>query len=146
MEYAHVEAGTVDRIILADASFIATLPDAGEWVRSPYGVAVGWTYAGGVFTGPQGQPPPLPPEQQPVYLMSGAEWVMRFTDAEWSWLRVQRAGATAAAKQLDKMMDAIRWLGAVDVSSPSLDDFYGWMLTNGIPGGQARIDELRAPV
>jgi hypothetical protein len=146
MDYAHIEAGIVDRIIIADETFIAGLPDAGEWVPSPYGVAVGWAYSAGVFTGPQGQPPPPPPGELPVYLMDGAAWVMRFTDAEWDWLAAQRKLTTAAGKQLNKMMDAIRWLNAVDVSSPNMDAFYNWMLAQGIPGGQTRIDELREPV
>jgi hypothetical protein len=78
--------------------------------------------------------------------MDGATWVMRFTDAEWDWLAAQRKLTTNAGKQLNKMMDAIRWLNAVDVSASSMDPFYNWMLAQGIPGGATRIAELRAPV
>lgn len=146
MEYAHVEAGIVDRIILADSGFIATLPDAAEWYAAPYGIGIGWAYAAGVWTGPNGESPPTPPTEAPNYLLTGTEWVLRFTDAEWRWLKDQRALTTNAGKQLDRFMDAIRWTNSIDVSSPTVDVFYNWLLANGIPGGQARIDVLRAPV
>ena len=101
-------------------------------------VSVGWLYDGSTFTAP---PPPTP---TPDYVLSGPEWVTRFTDDEWAWLKAQRAADTNAGRQLDKFMDAIRWTDSIDVSSPNVDPFYTWLLNNGIPGGQARIDELRA--
>jgi hypothetical protein len=82
------------------------------------------------------------------YILTGSQWVMRFTDDEWDWIKTQRkvTPATAASKELDKMLDAIQFTNSVDVNSANMDPFYNWLLNNGIPGGQTRIDELREPV
>ena len=93
-----------------------------------------------------GNPPPERPEAGPRYLLTGPEWVLTFTDAEWAWLKVQRNSGTAAGDQLDRFMDSIRWTDSINVASSSVDPFYDWLLTNGIPGGQGRIDELRSGI
>lgn len=82
------------------------------------------------------------------YILTGAEWVGRFTDDEWAWLKTRRDDGTAAGKQLDRLMDAVRWTDSIRVepgASAQTDAFYDWLLAEGIPGGQSRIDELRAP-
>ncbi len=76
------------------------------------------------------------------YILDGWEWVGTFTETEWAWLKTQRQ----TSDQLDQLMDAIRWTNSVDVSSASMDGFYNWLLANNIPGGQTRIDELRAGI
>lgn len=148
--YGLNELGTIVEAIKADAAFIATLPNAADWVELPYGVGVGWTYDGSDFTGPNGESPPTDPSTLPQYryLLTGPEWVSTFTDAEWAWIKEERRvdPSTNASKALDKMMDAIRWTNSVDVSSSTMDPFYTWLLNNGIPGGQTRIDELRAGI
>ena len=88
----------------------------------------------------------MDPPLETRYVLTGPEWVTTFTDDEWAWLKVQRALTTSSGKQLDKFMDAIRWTNSIDVSSSTVDPFYDWLLTNGIPGGQTRVDELRAGV
>jgi hypothetical protein len=141
--FAHVESGIVTAIIIASQSFIDVLPAPAEWFECPVGVAIGWSFDGTTFTDENGNPPPDPVEIIKLrYILSGAEWVERFTDQEWAWLKVQRV----ANDRLDQMMDAIRWTNSIDISSPNIDEFYNWMLNNGIPGGQARIDELRAGI
>jgi len=147
--YGEMSSGEVIRAIIATQDVIDTLP--GTWLELPYGVGVGWTTADGGTTwlSPEGQSPPDEPSttEPPSYLMDGYEWVARFTDDEWAWLKQQRnvTPATNASKKLDRLMDAIRWTNSVDVSSSNMDPFYQWLLDNGIPGGQTRIDELRAP-
>ena len=118
--------------------------DGGTWVELPYGVGISWLYDGTDFTDVYGNSPPVEPAPVMTYrtLLSGAEWVETFTEQEWAWLKVQRA----TVDRLDQMMDAIRWLGAVDVGSGNLNEFYDWMVANGLPGGQARADELRQGV
>jgi len=142
--YGKIEAGVVTQAIVADATFIATLP--GTWLELPYGVGIGWNWDGANWTNYQGDPPPTPPAARPRYLLTGSEWVMLFTQDEWAWLKTRRNDGTTAGKQLDKMMDAIRWTDSVNVAAESMDPFYDWMLAQGIPGGQTRIDELRAGV
>lgn len=129
--------------VVADAEYIAGL--SGLWVEIPYGVGIGWGYLEGLWTGPNGEPLPTPPTPPGDYILSGWEWVERFTDDEWAWLKVQRTADTNAGRQLDRLMDAVRWTASIDVSSTNIDPFYAWLLAQGIPGGQSRIDELRAP-
>lgn len=137
MIYALIQDGAVVNVIVATPQTIGEFP--GTWVELTAG-GLGWLYDGSTFT--------APPPAEPVYrkLLTGTEWVLTFTDAEWAWLKTQRALTTAAGKQLDKFMDAIRWTNSIDVASPTVDTFYSWLLTNNIPGGQTRIDELRAGV
>ena len=144
--FGRVDAGVIVNAIMADQEYIDTLPDAADWVALPFGVGVGWSYDGVDFTDENGNPPPERPEAGPRYLLTGSEWVLTFTDAEWAWMKVQRTSGTAAGDQLDQFMDAIRWTDSIDVSSTNVDPFYDWLLTNGIPGGQGRIDELRSGI
>jgi hypothetical protein len=144
MNHGYVEGGVgvITRVIVADASYIATLPDAADWLELPYGVGTGWEFNGVAFVSPDGSEPGVPREALPRYILSGTEWVERFTEQEWTWLKVQRT----TSDRLDQMMDSIRWTNSIDISSPNMDEFYNWLLNNGIPGGQARIDELRAGI
>jgi len=145
--YGEMSGNTVIKVIAAEEDYILTQP--GTWLLLPYGVGLDWTTADGgtTWVGPNGEEPSPPPPTKESYLLDGYEWVARFTDNEWAWLKQQRnvAPATNASKKLDRLMDAIRWTNSVDVSSSSMDPFYQWLLDNGIPGGQTRIDELRAP-
>lgn len=136
--YGLVENEIIVQVIKASATF--NFPP-GQWVELPYGVSEGWNYDGQNFTDPNGNPPPTPAPPPPQYrtLLYGTEWVEEFTDAEWAWLKTKRA----TSDRLDQMMDAIRWTNSIDVASPNMDEFYTWLLNNGIPGGQTRIDELR---
>jgi len=122
-------------------------PTDGEWLSQPYGVGIGWTRIGSVWTGPNGEAQPVePPPPGPTYrkLLMGAEWIELFTPAEWKWLKARRDDGTTAGDRLDQMLDSIRWLDAVNVEvGGSIDEFYNWLLNQGIPGGQVRIDELR---
>lgn len=140
MKWGEISAGVVVRVVVASQS-----PGV-DWVEVPYGVGIGWAWDGATWTGPDGQPQPVEPTTPGDFILSGPEWVDRFTDDEWAWIKAQRNQdpATNASKALDKMMDAIRRTNSVDVSSPNMDPFYDWLLNNGIPGGQARIDQLRA--
>lgn len=143
--YGRVDPNTsiIVEAVVADADYIADL--AGLWVLLPYGVGIGWEYLEGLWTGPDGQPPPQPQVPPGNYILSGWEWVERFTDAEWQWLKTRRNDGTSAGDQLDRLLDAIRWTNSIDVLSVNIDPFYAWLLAQGIPGGQSRIDELRAP-
>jgi hypothetical protein len=142
--FGHILAGVIDQAIVADQDYIDSLSTANEWVELPFGVGIGWNYDGTDFTDSEGNPPPTPPEDVPQYrfILSGTEWVERYYETEWAWLKVQRA----TVDRLDQMMDAIRWTNSIDVSSPNMDEFYNWLLNNGLPGGQARVDELRAGI
>ena len=140
--YGELDAGVVVNAIVAGAEFIATLPNAADWIELPYGVGVGWTWNGSVWTGPNGESPLPEPVEPGNYILSGGEWVERFTDAEWAWLKTQRE----TTARLDQMMDAIRWTDSINIKpGGNMDEFYAWLLSNGLPGGQARIDELRLP-
>lgn len=135
--------GIVTNVIIADDEFIATLP--GTWMALPIGVGIDWTFIDPDWFDPEGSqyvPPPAPSAKY-RYILSGPEWVQRFTDDEWSWMKAKRADGTAGGKQLDKLMDAVRWTNSVDVSSPNMDVFYNSLVANGIPGGQTRVDVLR---
>ena len=133
---AQIDTGVVVGVIVADPADVVGLP--GTWVDvTGQAVSVGSTYAGGVFT------PPTPATR---YILSGREWVERFTADEWAWLKSQRVQATTAGKQLDRMLDAILFTNSIDVSSSNLDPFYAWLVAQGLPGGQTRVDELRAGV
>ena len=144
MNYGRVDSGVIVEHLVASAAYIEALPNAADWVELPFGVGIGWNYDGANFTDENGDPPPPPPPSL-LYrtLLTGAEWVSLFTDDEWAWLKTQRQATTAAGKALDKMMDAIRWTDSVNVASPTMDPFYTWLLNQGLPGGQTRIDELR---
>jgi hypothetical protein len=57
-EYAKVIDGIVTQVIVADATFIASLPDAASWHLTPYDaqtgagkVGIGFSYANGIFIG-----------------------------------------------------------------------------------------------
>lgn len=147
-QWIEVVNDVVVGVVVGNSDPSGVIPTVGEWLPQPYGVGMNWTRVGAVWTGPQGQPQPvdLGPVVDLDYVLTGAEWVLRFTDNEWDWLNTQRKLTTAAGKQLNKLLDAIRWTNSVDVSAPSMDVFYNWALAQGIPGGQSRIDELRAPV
>lgn len=147
--WIEVVSDTVVNVVVSSDTPSASTP--GEYLPQPYGVGIGWTRSGGVWTGPAGETQPVePPPPGPQYrtVLVGAEWVATFTDNEWDWIDVQRntAPRTTAIKELRKLMDAIRWTDSVNVASTNIDPFYTWLLNNGIPGGQARIDELRAGV
>jgi hypothetical protein len=138
MNYGEIESGIVVQAIVSQVA-----PDL-NWVELPYGVGVSWNYDGTDFTDSDGNPPPTdrPLVETHRFILSGTEWVEAFYETEWSWLKVQRA----TVDRLDQMMDAIRWTNSIDVSSPNMDEFYTWLLNNGLPGGQARVDELRAGI
>lgn len=148
MNYGHITGGIVDEAIIATQEFIDGLPNASEWVELPYGVGMGWSYDGANFTDSEGNPPPATPPPDYRTLMTGPEWVSTFTDDEWDWIDTQRntEPRTPAIKELRRLMDAIRWTNSIDVSAESITPFYDWLLNNGIPGGQTRIDELRQGV
>jgi hypothetical protein len=132
--YAFLKNEVCDGVIelaepIVDPAYIS-IPDLSDtYLRRPY------------VNGVWGAPPALPPN----YMISGPAWVERFTDQEWKWLKGQRAIDNAAGNRLDQMMDAIRWTNSIDVSTANMDEFYNWLLAQGIPGGQARIDVLRSP-
>jgi hypothetical protein len=142
--WIEVVSDAVVNVIVYYEDPTGSFPTAGEWLAQPYGVGIGWTRVGAVWTGPNGEPQPVPPVPVPRYrtLLTGPEWVEAFNDTEWAWLKTQRAMVT----RLDQMMDAIRWTDSVNVASPNMDEFYNWLLNNGLPGGQTRIDELRAGI
>lgn len=144
MNWGELSGGVVIQAIVADAAFVDSLP--GTWIELPYGVGVGWSWDGVDWTGPNGEAPPVEPGPALRYVLAGWEWVDRFTDAEWKWLKTQRAADTPAGRRVDRLLDAIRWTDSVDVSSTNMDPFYQWLLDNSIPGGQTRIDELRAGI
>lgn len=126
----------------------STAPTGGEFLPQPYGVWIDWTRVGSVWTGPNGEPQETEPvpEQRYTSVLEGPVWVARFTDQEWQFIKSNRSDGSPAGDNLDRMMDAIRWTNSIDVSSPNMDAFYTWLLNNGLPGGQTRIDELRASV
>jgi len=120
-----------------------------EWVASQEGVwydttaldptpQIGWSHDGSTFT-----PPQLQEVTNYRTILTGTEWVELFTDQEWKWLKQKRNEATAAGERLDQMMDAIRWTNSIDTATSQMDEFYAWLVTQGIPGGQTRVDELR---
>lgn len=149
MKFGDISTGTVLTAIVAEQAFIdAKMPTPSDWAELPYGVGIGWTFSGGVFTGPDGQSPPPPPGPKYRTLLTSAEWVMFFTDDEWDWIdsKYTTTPRTNAIKELRKMRDAIRMTASVDVAHKNMNQFYTWLLNNGIPGGQTRIDELRQGV
>jgi len=79
-------------------------------------------------------------------MLHPAEWVDLWTDAERSWLKTQREANTNAGRRLKDLWDAIITTNAIDVAAPQLDGFYNWLLNEGIPGGQGRINVLRQGV
>lgn len=126
------------------ADAIATLP--GTWVECPYGVETGWQWVDPDWVHPDGRDLPTEPLPEDTYLLTGSQWVERFTEVEWKWLKTRRNDGTAAGDRLDQMMDAIRWTNSINVApGQPIDEFYEWLLNQGLPGGQTRIDELRAP-
>jgi hypothetical protein len=144
--YGELDAGVVITAIIAEQAFIDTLPSPSDWIVLPYGVGVDWEWSGSVWTGPDGESPPTEPAMPGNYLLTGPEWVERFTEVEWKWLKGKRVENNTAGERLDQMMDSIRWLNAVNVGvGGPIDEFYTWLLDQGIPGGQTRIDELRVP-
>jgi hypothetical protein len=149
MKLCHLTANAVDEIRGLDTN-APNWPDAAEWVLAPDSVYMGCIWNGTLVTEPDGTP--LPPDPLPAgrYVLTGAEWVERFTDDEWDWIDVQKTTEprTAAIKQLRRLLAAIEGTDSINVepgASGYVDGFYTWLLNNGIPGGQARIDELRAP-
>ena len=130
---AEVISNIVERIILAETNELpATI---GFWDDVTAKLCnVGWIESAGTYTAP-------PPDYRTI--LSGTEWTEAFTDQEWKWLKTQRAIDDNPGRRLDQMMDAIRWTNSIDVASSNIDEFYTWMLNQGIPGGQARIDVLR---
>ena len=143
-EFAYVPGGTgtVESIIIADQSWVDQQPNT-SWYVDVTAVSPrpnpGWTYDGVNFT----EPAYVPTTR---YILTGPEWVEAFTDVEWQWLKTRRNDGTAAGDRLDQMMDAIRWTNSVDVSATEMDEFYTWLLNQGLPGGQTRIDELRSGI
>jgi hypothetical protein len=144
--FGKIENGVVVKSIVARQAYIDRQANPNEWVRLPPGVGVGCLSRGDEFTDAQGEAVQASSEVKAGdYVLTGAEWVGRFTDVEWSWLKAQRQMLTPAGKKLDRLMDAIQWTDSINVQPGSASDaFYGW-LTNNIPGGQGRVDELRAP-
>jgi len=140
--YAVVQAGVVTNKIEVETSEVPNLPAGPEYVDIS-AVApqpnTGWTYVDPDF---------FPPTVDPVtrYVLTQPEWIGLFTDAEWNWVKKERVKETAAGYAMDRMMDRIDKLGEVDVSAPEMDPFYDYLVNNGLPGGQTRIDELRAGV
>jgi hypothetical protein len=58
-EYAEIVNSSVIRVIVADAGFIASLPNAASWFLTPYDiqtrtgkVGIGWMFVNGIFTAP----------------------------------------------------------------------------------------------
>jgi hypothetical protein len=146
MNFAEISGTTVLRVTSGTTQeFIDTLPNPADWVECPWGVSAGWNYDGANFTDANGDGPTPEPPPKIKYrtLLTGPEWVSTFTDAEWQFIKTHRSDGTPAGDNLDRMMDAIRWTNSIDVASPNIDEFYTWLLNNGLPGGQARIDELR---
>lgn len=140
IQAAHVVNNTIVWVIEVETLQFAIDTHGGTWYDvTGLGVGKRWTTSDNGATWEAPIPPPVPPQ----FILSGSDWVGRFTDDEWAWLKSQRQATTPAGKKLDRLMDAIRWTNSVDVSSPTMDPFYQWLLDNGIPGGQARIDELR---
>ena len=142
--FAKIETGVVTDVIYGG---LTARPSGQGYIPAPPDVQVGWLYDGALFTDAQGAPPQpfygKPElEEKPSYLLTGFQWVDRFTDTEWAWMKTQRASST----KLDRLMDAIQFTNSVDVSSHAMNGFYDWLLNNGLPGGQARIDELRQPL
>lgn len=132
--------GTVEGTYMADQAWVDQQAEP-TWYVDVTGMdpcpGPGWTYDGQDFT------PPAP--SAPTYrtVLRGPEWVEAFTDVEWKWLKARRNDGTAAGDRLDQMMDAVRWTNSVDVAASTMDEFYTWLLNEGIPGGQTRVDELR---
>lgn len=145
MNFGNISTGIVSDAMVAEQSFIDTLPTPSDWIELPYGVSNGWMWsqAQGFLDDNGDPPPPEPTRIKYRTLLYGAEWVEQFTSDEWDWLKTRRDDETTAGKRLDQMMTSIRWLNAVDVASENLSEFYDWLVAQGIPGGQTRVDELR---
>lgn len=141
--YGEMVADEVQQVIVAGPAFVQGLP--GTWLELPFGVGVGWTTAdsGATWVGPNGEAQPVEQDRPKRQLLTSYEWHMTFTEAEWTWLKAQRA----LHDRLDQLMSGIQGAGATNIAvGGPLDEFYDWLLTNGIPGGETRIDELREGV
>ena len=139
--FVKVDSGRVVRVAIADAN-----PNTDVYDEAPTGVSTGWVLRNGNYYGPNGETP----ADASGYVLDNWEWRFRFTDAEWDWLVDKRdtTPATTASKRLTRLMDAIMATASVNVevgAATEMDEFYTWLLNNGIPGGQTRIDELREP-
>lgn len=145
--YAEVdsETGVVISVIFADYEFVSQI--GGTWIGDlPYGVAPGWYYDGEIFSDPEGNPASEPEKGLCLTCnLHPVKWVDRFSDSERSWLKTQREANTNAGRRLNDLWTAVITSNVIDVSSENLDPFYDWLLSNGLPGGQARVDELRQP-
>jgi len=148
MNFGRLMGGTVDAVISADQAFIDTLPDSADWVELPFGVWIGWTLAGAVWTGPDGEAPPAEPAPVTTYryLLTGWEWVNLWDETEWDFLQTKRKDGTNAGKQLNRLMDAIRWTDSVNVRSDNMNPFYSWILANYPTDPAARVEALRQGV
>ena len=126
-------------------------PTDGEWLPQPYGVGVGWTRVGTVWTGPNSETQPVEPVPVPVYrkLLTGWEWVDTWTDAEWRQLKRAASGDLSpspisdnVSQKLDQLMDAIRWTASVNLEAQKMKSFYAYLASQGFIT-QARADELQ---
>lgn len=143
--WGEIQGGFVVDTLKCDAAFIAaTQPNPQDWMELPYGVAIGWAYDGQDFTGPSGESPPAEPAPVIKYrtVLTSYEWFYLFTEAEWNWIKTKRQ----TIARLDDLLIAIQTAAAVDIIHTNMDEFYAYLLAQGIPGGQTRIDELRQGV
>lgn len=131
---------TVTEVIVATPAEVAALPSPEDWIPCPKQVQVDWTFTGGDWFDPAGNPlkKTIAPEK---FILTPDEWVLRFTNTEWAWLKTERASDDG----LDRIMDAIDKMVAIPLRSPPLDLFYFLLLGLSFPGGLPRIEALRAP-
>ena len=143
MNVARLNGDTIDWVIVVDDIQWAIDNHGGNWIDITDNPEIGmkWTTPDGGTT----WVPPVKVVAPPItrYNLTGKEWVGTFTPTEWQWLKTQRT----TDDELDLMMDAIRWSETIHVRAGGpLDDFYQWLLDNGLPGGQTRVDELRVGI
>lgn len=109
MEYALINAGTVENVIVADEAFVAQI--ASEWdhieridtpAEQALGVGIGWGWVNNAFVAPPAPPAPPPPEP-PIY-----QWYIdigpfydRFGAAKMSVLTNPDAGLKAILSDLN---------------------------------------------
>jgi len=148
--WIEVVSDTVINVVVSKGT--PSAPTAGEYLPQPYGVGIGWTRSGGVWTGPAGEAQPVePPPPGPQYrkLLTGWEWVATWTDSEWRQLKRAASGDLSptpitdnVSQKLDQLLDAIRWTDSVNLEAQKMKSFYDYLVSQGFIT-QARADELQ---
>lgn len=138
---AKMNGDTVEWVVVADELQWCIDTHGGVWydVTDHPRVSPKWTTPDNGVTWVEPTTEFKPPV--PEFTMTGDKWIKTFSSTEWQWLKTQRQTNT----ELDQLLDSIQAMPSITVKvGGPLDDFYDWLLNNGLPGGQTRIDELRA--